>query len=91
VQLLLVEDLRDQPRLAKRRDVPALAGGDAGRLLTAVLERVEREVRVAGDVVAGRVHAEHPALVARSVAIGNVVVPLTGNAVGVAVRQGPQI
>ena len=68
-QLLLVEDLGDEPRVAQRRDVAALAGGDPGRLLAAVLQRVEAEVGEPGDVVAGRVYAEHPALVARAVAV----------------------
>ena len=40
-QLLLVEDLGDEARVAQRGDVAALAGGDPGRLLAAVLERVE--------------------------------------------------
>ena len=73
-QLLLVEDLGDEPGVAQGGDVAALAGGDPGRLLAAVLERVEREVGEPGDVVAGRVHAEDAALVARAVAIGNAVV-----------------
>ncbi len=71
-QLLLVEDLRDEPEFAQGRDVAALAGGDAGRLLAAVLERVEAEVGEAGDVVGRRVDAEDPAFVARSVAIVDV-------------------
>ena len=68
-QLLLVEHLGDQAELAQGGDVPALAGRDPGRLLAAVLERVEAEVGEAGDVAAGRVHAEDPALVARAIAI----------------------
>jgi hypothetical protein len=71
-QLLLVEDLRDEPELTKGRDVAALAGGDAGRLLSAVLERIEPEVGETCDVAAGRVYAEDPALIARAIAIGNV-------------------
>ena len=43
-QLLLVEDLGHQPGVAHRGDVAALAGGDPGRLLAAVLQRVEAEV-----------------------------------------------
>ena len=69
-QLLLVEDLRDQAELAHGGDVTALAGRDPGRLLAAVLERVEAEVGEAGDLTAGRVHAEDPALIARAIAIG---------------------
>ena len=71
-QLLLVEDLGDEAGVAHRRDVAALAGGDAGRLLAAVLQRVEAEVGEAGDVVAGCVYAEHPAFVARAVAVDRV-------------------
>ena len=48
---------------------PESAGGDAGRLLAAVLQRVQREVGEPGDVRLGRVHAEDAALVARSVAM----------------------
>ena len=68
-QLLLVEDLGDEARVAQRGDVPALAGGDPGRLLAAVLQRVEAEVGEPGDVVAGRVYAEDPAFVARALAV----------------------
>src|SRR4051794_8512476 len=50
-------------------DVPALAGGDSRGLLTAVLEGVESEVGEPGDVVPRRVYAEHPALIARAVAV----------------------
>ena len=67
-QLLLVEDLVDEALVAHGHDAAVLRGGDAGRLLPAVLERVEREVRQPGDVVPGRVDAEDAALVARSVA-----------------------
>ena len=69
LQLLLVEDLGDQARVAHRRDVAALAGGDPGRLLAAVLQRVEAEVGEAGDVVAGCVYAEDATLVVRSIAV----------------------
>ena len=47
----------------------ARRGRDPGRLLAAVLERVQREVREARDVVSRRVDAEDTALVARSVAM----------------------
>ena len=50
-QLLLVEHLVDEALVAHGHDVAALGGGDARRLLPAVLERVEREVGEAGDVV----------------------------------------
>ena len=68
-QLLLVEDLRDEPDVAHGHDLTALADGDARRLLAAVLEREQGEVREPGDVHPGRIHAEDAALVARSVAM----------------------
>ena len=67
-QFLLVEDLIDKPLVAHRHDVAALCGGDARRLLPAVLERVQREVREPSDIAAGRADAEHATLVARPVA-----------------------
>ena len=71
-QLLLVEDLVDEALVAHRHDVAALGGRDARGLLPAVLERVQREVREAGDVVPGSEYAEHAALVARPVAFVDV-------------------
>src|SRR5581483_3806194 len=68
-QLLLVEDLGDEAGVAQGGDVAALAGGDPGRLLAAVLQRVEAEVGEAADVVARRVDAEHPAFVAWPLAV----------------------
>ena len=67
-QLLLVEDLVDEPLVAHGHDVAVLGGGDAGRLLAAVLERVEREVGEPGDLLLRGVDAEDAALVARSFA-----------------------
>ena len=88
LQLLLVEDLRDEPEVAQGHDHPALAGGDARRLLAAVLERVEAEVGQARDVVSGRVDAEHAAFIAGSVAV--VEGPLGQEEVGLPdrLRQG---
>jgi hypothetical protein len=68
-QLLLVEDLGDEAGVPQGGDVAALAGGDPGRLLAAVLQRVEAEVGEARDVVPGCVYAKHPALVAGAVAV----------------------
>ena len=48
---------------------PSSRRGDAGGLLAAVLERVQREVGEPGDVRLRRVDAEDAALVARSVAV----------------------
>ena len=69
-ELVLVEHLRDEALVADRHDLAAArGGGDPGRLLAAVLERVQREVREIGDVVSRRKDAEDAALVARSVAM----------------------
>ena len=66
-QLLLVEDLRDEPQVAHGHDLAGVARGDARRLLAAVLEGEEREVGEPRDVGLRRVDAEDAALVARSV------------------------
>ena len=61
------------PSVAQGDDVAADVGrGDPGRLLAAVLQGVQREVREARDVVLGPVDPEDAALVARSVAIEEV-------------------
>ena len=49
-ELLLVEDLRDEAHVAEDRQPPAVRDGDPGRLLAAMLEREEPEVRDARDV-----------------------------------------
>ena len=61
VELLLVEHLRDEPEVAQRREPAVVGDRDARRLLAAVLEREEAEVREPRDVVAGRVDAEDAA------------------------------
>jgi hypothetical protein len=69
-QHLLVEDLAYQPEVFED-DHPAPVGhGDACGLLTAVLQGVEPVVGEVGDVLAGRPHPEHPALLARSRVVG---------------------
>ena len=60
-ELLLVEDLRDEPEVAQRRQPALLGDGDARRLLAAVLEREEPEVREPRDVAVGCVDAEDAA------------------------------
>ena len=67
-ELRLVEHLRHEPELARGHDLAAVDGRDPGRLLPAVLERVQREVREPGDVGFRRVDAEDAALVARALA-----------------------
>lgn len=47
----LVEDLRDQAHVLVDQDLAAVADRDAGRLLAAVLQRVETEVGQLGDVL----------------------------------------
>ena len=69
-QHVIVEHLRDQSLVTDREDRPTLRGGrDPGRLLPAMLQRVQREVRQARDIVAGCVQPEHAAFVTRSVAM----------------------
>ena len=84
-QLLLVEHLRDEAEVAHGHDLAGLARGDARGLLAAVLKRVQREVREAGDVGLRRVDAEDAALVARSVAM----VELGIHALGAGPRRCP--
>ena len=53
-QVVLAEHLAHQPQLAARDDMPAaVRRGDARRLLAAVLQRIQCEVRQARDLVAG--------------------------------------
>ena len=47
---------------------PTIGGGDARRLLAAVLERVEREEGQARHLVTGSVDPENAAFVARAIA-----------------------
>ena len=90
-QLLLVEDLVDEALVAHRHDVAALGRGDARGLLAAVLERVEGEVRQAGDIGAGGMDAEHSALVARAVTEVDHDVAEDSGAGGVACPDGGPI
>ena len=50
LQLLLVEDVRDEPHLAQHREMTAVGDCDPRRLLAAVLEREQPEVRETRDV-----------------------------------------
>ena len=60
-QAALVEDLGDEAHVLHHGDRLAVAHGDAGRLLTAVLEGEKSEVGELGDRLARRVDAEDPA------------------------------
>ena len=64
-QRRLVEDLGDQAEILVDDDAGAVADGDAGRLLAAVLQGVEAVVGELGDVLAGSPDAEHAALLPR--------------------------
>ena len=69
-QDVLVEHLGDEALVADRHEAAAALGGrDPRRLLAAVLQREQREVRQSGDVVLRREDAEDTALVARAVAM----------------------
>ena len=59
LQLLLVEDLRDEAHVADGREPPPLRDRDACGLLPAMLEREEAEVREPRDVPLLRADAEH--------------------------------
>src|SRR4051794_29575178 len=67
VEHLLVEDLRDEAELRVDEEVLTVADGDPGRFLAAVLEGVETEIREPGDILAGCVYAEDPALFAGTI------------------------
>ena len=66
----LVEDLRDQAHVLVDQDLTAVADRDAGRLLAAVLQRVQPEVGQLGDVLARRPDPEHAAVVLGSLVVG---------------------
>ena len=70
----LVEDLGDQAHVLVDEDLLAVGGRDAGRLLPAVLQRVEAEVGELGDVLAGGPDAEDAAGVLRPLLAGEQVV-----------------
>ena len=80
-QGLVVEDLGDQAEVLVDEDLGAVGGGDARRLLAAVLEGVQPEVAQAGDVLAGGPHSEDAALLARrGLELVGVVVGQSGQA-----------
>jgi hypothetical protein len=61
VQLPLVEDLRDEPEIAHRRQPSGVGDGDPRRLLAAVLQREQAEVGEPRHVALGRVDPEDAA------------------------------
>ena len=62
-QRLLVEHLRDEPHLLDHGDLTVVGDGDAGALLTAMLQGVEAEEGEARHVALGRDDAEDAATV----------------------------
>src|SRR5581483_7359651 len=60
-QVVLVEDLRDEPHAGLEVEGSGVGCRDAGALLPAVLQGVEAEERDAGDIFLGRVDAEDAA------------------------------
>src|SRR5699024_12238934 len=66
----IVEHLGDQPEVLVDEDLFAVAGGDAGRLLTTGLQGVQPEVGQRGDVLARRPDAEDATGVLRGLVRG---------------------
>src|SRR3954453_4917599 len=62
-QVRLLEHLRDQTHVFVDDDLLAVAHGDPGRLLSAMLQRVKTEIGEFGYFFAGRPHAEYTACV----------------------------
>src|SRR6478752_5902237 len=73
----LVEDLRHEAHVLVDEDLLAVTGRDAGRLLPAVLQRIEPEVRQLRDVLSGSPDAEDPAGVLRAFLAGDEVMVQT--------------
>ena len=61
LELLLVEHLGDEPHVADDREPAAVGDSDPRRLLTAMLEREETEVRKTCHVPLARADSEHSA------------------------------
>src|SRR5450756_689691 len=70
----LVEDLRDQTHVLVDQQPNTITGCDAGRLLAAVLQRIEPEVGQLGDVLARGPDSEDPAGVLRGFLAGKKIV-----------------
>jgi len=66
IQARFGEYLGDQAHVLVDHDVRAVAYRDAGRFLTAVLQRVQAEVGELGDFLTRGPHPENPAGILRS-------------------------
>ena len=61
-----VEDLLNQTHVFVNHDVVAIAHGDSGRFLAAVLQRVQAVIGQLGDFFAGGPNSEYPTCVLRA-------------------------
>src|SRR5690606_4766953 len=73
LQRPVVEDLRDQAHVLVDEDLVAVGRRDTGRLLSAVLQRVQAEVGQPGDILAGCPDTEDTAFVLRAFLSGKEV------------------
>ena len=65
-QMRLVEDLRDQTHVLVDDDPAAVGDRDPGRLLAAVLQRIQAEVGELGDLLPGGPHTKDTAGILRA-------------------------
>ena len=66
-QACFVEHLGHKAEVFRHHDRRTVAHGDAGALLTAMLQRLQAEARHARHVLPGREHAEHGAFLLEAV------------------------
>jgi hypothetical protein len=66
-QRLLVEDLAHQAQSLMQAEAGPITGGDAGRLLPAVLKGMQADIREPGHRRTGGMDADHATLLARTV------------------------
>ena len=79
LQVVLGKGLTDETNPRADREVVAIRGGNAGALLSAVLECIESEERQAGNVFTRSKYAKHPAFFVRFVIewiVGEIVAPV---------------
>ena len=69
VERLSIEDLADEPKPLVQVQLRTVGGRDAGRLLAAVLQRVQSKVGEAADRLARGIDPDHAALFARAVGL----------------------
>ena len=69
---LLVEHLRDEPHLLADANLATVTDRDPGGLLSAMLQRVQAEVRQIGDVLARVEHPENATFLVKVVVVEGV-------------------